>query len=747
MPDLLPRSLMDRMPVIKVSDYVSADENAVQTAQIQAAINAQIGTNDRYATRKLVYFAPRQYLIDDTLKSRVNDPFSDGWRAGLGIFGINKEETIFKLIPNAPLFQDLEEARAMFMFGSEDSTKTTGQNEYGFGNQAFQHEIRNVTIDLNGNAAVGVDWYAHNRGCLSELLIISSSTSTGIGIFSTRSNNGPNLIQDVEVQGCLKAFWQLGYTYSLTLSRFTARGQGEVAIEVDNANIQIENLKSYNNKLAVRQTENNGFISLINPELRLNNGQLRDAPIGIDASGRVEIQNLKSDAYTNPVRNTRDGTVTIAETSLPLVEGLRTLDRFTTFENKNLFPSEPRPLTSKQAPDFWSDLVEDCAVLSDYFEEGDTTDQTLQRAIDSGKKIVMLDTNQIYLEGVVYIRGSVQKIIGFQCQIVQDLTEVPADIYFDGTVDCTLENLWLDVPVVHRSDSALHVKFGYLHTGDYSNTPAGTGDLFISDVVTKPIVARYGQHVYCRQINNEFSPISIDLYDAYAWILGFKTERSTEQGEINLRATNSEVQLIGGVWYPLGSVNNSNPQTPAIELINCENALLSWNNFGPELYNLQVRETIDSTTLEFLATPQNLSYDSPTCVSYSGGRQLNSVPEPSPDPTPSGSIANIKANRLNILVFCGVQTYRLIGVLLSGETDGRSTFTSANTDRIFFVNNLGQTLTFVPGNQFSPLKTLLPGRGYAIKGKQNFSFSLVMPADDTSKRSAFLASVQQILSS
>lgn len=108
-------------------------------------------------------------------------------------------------------------------------------------------------------------------------------------------------------------------------------------------------------------------------------------------------------------------------------------------------------------------------------------------------------------------------------------------------------------------------------------------------------------------------------------------------------------------------------------------------------------------------------------------------------------MANNVLAALNFRIYIGSQNGRLIGNLLAGETDLRSTFTTANIERIFYVNDTGAVLAFVPGNAFSPLKTMIPGEGYAIKGKIGFELPIVFPTSDPAKQSAILASAQTIL--
>lgn len=90
----------------------------------------------------------------------------------------------------------------------------------------------------------------------------------------------------------------------------------------------------------------------------------------------------------------------------------------------------------------------------------------------------------------------------------------------------------------------------------------------------------------------------------------------------------------------------------------------------------------------------------------------------------------VRSNGLTFFTYIGIQPLRLIGTPQSGETDGRSLFTTANTAKVFAVTNATQT--FVPGNTFSPLQLLTPGRGYAVAGKQSFTLSACFPPSDPS---------------
>lgn len=103
-------------------------------------------------------------------------------------------------------------------------------------------------------------------------------------------------------------------------------------------------------------------------------------------------------------------------------------------------------------------------------------------------------------------------------------------------------------------------------------------------------------------------------------------------------------------------------------------------------------------------------------------------------------MTQVRSTGLTFFIYGGTQPGRLVGNLQSGETDLRTAFTAVNTAKLFAVTNATQT--FVPGNAFSPLQLLMPGRGYAIVGKQAFTFPLGFPQSNANEQEETLRAVQ-----
>jgi hypothetical protein len=103
-------------------------------------------------------------------------------------------------------------------------------------------------------------------------------------------------------------------------------------------------------------------------------------------------------------------------------------------------------------------------------------------------------------------------------------------------------------------------------------------------------------------------------------------------------------------------------------------------------------------------------------------------------------VTQIRSTGLTIFVYAGTQVGRVLGASQAGETDLRSTFTTANTAQLYAVGS--SVSTFDPSNPFSPLKTLTPGQLYVIKAKQAFTIGQGFPLADSAAQSQALAVVR-----
>lgn len=575
--------------VINVRDHGAVGDGVTDdTAALQAAVRAVLDRENRYASPPMLYLPEGTYLVSDTIEGKAAEHgWSGGWRAGLIIRGASRDRTIIKLQDRLPAFGDANAPRPVLITGSESDTRTKPGDAPldGGGNRAFRHSVLHLTLDVGaGNpGAVGIDYMAHNRGTIDTVTLRSSDPAGAghTGLKMTRKWPGPCLITDVVIEGFGRGIDVAHYEYGNVFENITLRRQAEAGIVVKQNMVAIHRLDSDNAVPVIRTDDNNALVVVVGGKwTRAAGGSAATA--AVTGSGELYLRDITVEGYGKAVATTRKGAK-----DLDLSGG--GIDLYKT-ERFALGADEARPLalpikpTPRYASEDFTQWVSPQQFVPMAGEgapspaEGDWTD-ALQAALDSGKPVVYLPNGSYRVSRTLTVPPHVRLIVGYQSAITPGKDredEVDPLLRFVGAGGdaTTVEHVWISGHVEHAATRAVAFRHCDLH-GRYTNTPAGTGDLFIEDTIgPKPLLVAHPQNVFARQLNIEFGdkPL-IENHGGTLWLLGYKTEGQM----VCLRQTAGRAELLGGLLYPLRKVEGG---TPAF-LIEGGEAALSFAMSGP----------------------------------------------------------------------------------------------------------------------------------------------------------------------
>ena len=564
-------------------------------AAIQAAINWALG-NGRYATAKFLYFPNGTYRISDTIQSRVGTSgFSSGWRAGMILVGQSTAGSIIKLDNNASGFGDPANRKSMIITGSENPNNSTEALD-GSGNEAFRHQVRNLTIDTgSGNTgAVALDFNASNRGTVKDVLIRSSdSTKRGqIGLELRKNGDGvgPLLVKNVTIDGFDYGIVGSNSTFSSTFENITVKNQKVTGVAPAGSMFTFRNLTSINSVPAVAVTSNLGHTTIIGGSF--TGGASTAAALRND--GKMFVRDITSSGYGTVIDNNSggspnviggSGTTSVDEYSSHPVEVLFTEAQTTSLR----LPIEETPTYSNNNFAQWANVESYGATKNDSSNDDSTG---IQAAIDSGASVVYLPLGTYNVSKQIIIRGNVRLILGFESAISQKTGfSDPQLVRFDSTSSAIIRNVNMFGKVVHNSSGTLALVHCDFRGDAYANTTAGTGKTFIEDCIAPVIRLKGPSHrFWARQLNCEHNITEFQNDGATAWLLGFKTE---QQYNILTALNGSRTEIFGGHFF---ANNNAASTTPCLSITNSMVSI----NFGiyQSAYPLLVRETQDGVTRE-----------------------------------------------------------------------------------------------------------------------------------------------------
>ncbi len=665
-------------------------------AAIQAAINWAIDNLGRYATAKFLYFPNGTYRISDTIQSRVGT----NWRAGMILIGQSTTATIIKLDNNASGFGDAASRKSMIITGSENPNNPS-EAEDGSGNEAFRHQIRNMTIDIgSGNlGAVALDFNASNRGTVKDVLIRSSDASKrghiGLELRKNGDGVGPLLIKNVTIDGFEYGIVGNNSTFSSTFENITVKNQSIAGVLPGGSMFTFRDLTSINTVAAVSVTSNLGHTTIIGGSFT---GGASGA-VAVRNDGKMLLRDISSSGYGTVIDNNSggspdvpggSGTITVSEYSSHPVETLFSAAQLTTLR----LPIEETPTYSNNNFTQWANVESFGATKNDASNDDSIG---IQAAIDSGASVVYLPLGTYDVSNQIIIRNNVRLFIGFESVIVQKAGySDPQLVRFDSTSSTIIRNVNIFGSVVHNSSGTLamvHCDIGRIGLSgadfSYSNSSAGSGKTFIEDCIVSFIrLTGPGHRFWARQLNCEHNVTEIRNDGATAWILGFKTEKPYN---IITALNGSRTEVFGGHFYAESPAAST---TPCIDITDSAASI----NFGvyQNAYPLLVRETQAGVTREALRADMPTRGNGSSVPLFVAGSMANATPVTVADyQFTSGSLtsSDTDANSTaSVITSGGGSGYTISATAVSGRL--RSTTTDNNPNGNDAKLNNGQSFGF-----------------------------------------------------
>ncbi|GAA6615461.1 glycosyl hydrolase family 28-related protein [Scytonema sp. NUACC26] len=530
--------------VLNVRDFgATPNDSTDDTKAIQKAIVKAIDTKSRYESPQFVFIPKGTYLISDTLLSRIEKKeWSDGWRSGMILIGESRRDTILKLKDKLPAFSNPSRPQPVIMTGSESDGHS---NPSGSGNRAFRHSVYHLTIDVGkGNkGAVGIDYLANNRGAIEDVAINSSSNEGIAGISMHRFGPGPALIKNVSIVGFDYGITIGHYEYHMTLENISLKKQRIAGIHNENNTLSMRKLSSTNEVPAVSVKGSLGFVVLTDSQL-IGENKARKNGVGIQSNGILFLKNVSIKDYATPVYDKNNNEKRLKTTYIGEYTSRPPVNLASKRQASLNLPVKETPTYEAKDISEWAN-VEAFGASASKKENDDAVG--IQAAIDSGKPVVYLPNGGYSVGSTIILRKNLKKLIGMQ-SFIDRQSGFKGSIFKleeGASPFVILEHLYLrGGGISHSSKRALVIR--HCDFPSYTNTPRGTGDLFVEDVIGKLLILN-PQNVWARQLNTEFQNPELRNIRGRVWVLGMKTEGPYTVLEAS---KGSKTEIIGGVFRP-----------------------------------------------------------------------------------------------------------------------------------------------------------------------------------------------------
>jgi hypothetical protein len=499
-----------------VGDGKTDDTNAIQRALSDGRSNA---TADYNGLPKALYFPPGVYLVSKTLT----------WNGCcVTLQGDGSSASVIRLAPSSSGFGSASTPKSVLM------TPATNTN------QSFRQNIWNLGIKVgSGNpGAIALTYSSNNVGSVHNVSIISEDGQGVTGLDLTRHYPGPLMIKNVLVQGFQRGIDTCQcYEYSATIEGLTLRNQTAVGIHAWRQTLSIRNLKSTNRVPAL--VNDGASVVLIDAAL----GGGISSQNAIVSNAALYLRNVSSSGYAATLSDTSGATPKALTGAIAEFTAQPPVKLMSSASSSLKLPVQETPFTPITSTTEWS------AVAPRWY--GDTAG--LQATFDSGKPNVYFPSSRYfaYNQASVIVPDAVRDVVGFG-SIVNGSSAgtngggIQLVINSDSSEPLIIEQFGYGIKILHQGSRPVVLKDGKY---SYISSP-GAGDVFLEDVNLSQVTFQSSQHVWARQLNDEFSGTKI-TNNGSLWILGLKTELA---GTVIKTNSNGKTELLGALIYPAVSV-------------------------------------------------------------------------------------------------------------------------------------------------------------------------------------------------
>jgi len=553
-----PRAVID----VKRDCGAKGDGIADDTQAIQSAIE-RTGGKDHSRT---IYIPAGVYRITGTLILKPPGPGKEGSMVGPWIYGQDRDRTIIRLADGADGFGDPQKPReAIRGVSRPDGARMNAD--------FFDRTIVNLTIDTGSNAgAVGIKFYSNNTGIMRDVLIRGAGVC-GIDL-GFNDQNGPHLIQDVEIDGFAVGIRTGHGINSQTLSRITVRNARQTGLFHRGQVLAVEALNVVGSPLAVDSS--GGVLTLIDSTFSAPPGTSGPA-IRLD-KGHMYAARVKTTGYSSAVASTTPaGNLAGPDIAEYCSHPAETLGPAAVKSGLLLTPPREPDVPLPVAADQWVCANDFGAKAGDEDDDAPAFQKAVDAAAAKGASTVYIlggkggDPNWYWMKQNVRVHGSVQRIIGFgfvrilggstrEAAYPENLAKFVVEDDPQGPKTVVFEHLhvfspWPSFAVEARSRTRT------VFCRSYGATVIARqgATVFMTNCVGHAYQER-GSTVWARQWNTEGGPEKVRVNTrndgGQLWILGMKTEaKSIKVATLN----GGRTEILGVLNYNTTGVKDDEP--------------------------------------------------------------------------------------------------------------------------------------------------------------------------------------------
>jgi hypothetical protein len=513
---------------------------------------------------RTIYLPNGTYRITRPLVFRPSDKAGEGAMVGPWIYGQQRDKTVIRLADKAEGYGDPANPKEAIRGCSRPDGARMNAD-------FFDRTVVNLTLDCGDNpGAIGMKYFSNNTGLLSQVRIVGNGVC-GIELGS-HDQNGPHLIQDVEIAGFETGIRTGHGINSQTLSRVTVT-KAKLGLRHRGQVLAVEGLTVLGAPLAVDSDE--GVLTLVDCRFEGPAGT-RGPAVTLGGKGYLYAQRMASKGYSTAIAAAGKEIAgpTVAEFSS---HGTTKVDVSASSAGLGIKPLSEPVVPIEKDPKKWVCANDFGAKFADEEDDADAIQKAVDHAASIGATTVYLrggkggDPNWYWLKKDVKIHGSVERVWGFG---FIRLLGGPSDAatYPENLSKFVVEDDPKGAPVVvfeHLQVFAPWPSFGIdvrskkrtVVCRTMGGTPiARAGSrLFMTNCVGHAYIEP-GAAAYLRQWNTEGTPKTLRVNTrndgGTLWILGMKTEGD---GTKVLTRNKGRTEILGTLIYNTSGIKDDTP--------------------------------------------------------------------------------------------------------------------------------------------------------------------------------------------